>query len=170
MVYARPDICPGEWDTLTPLEFWHTNGSPNLGLTTRLYNNQQQNNRTCKIVDFAVLADHRVKLKENEKKDKYLELAREWKKLWNMKVTIIPIVIGALSTINKRLVQGLEDLEIRGPVETIKTIIEIGQNTEKSPGDLRKLAVTQTPVRDHQLTLMWKSHDNNNSNNAKLGY
>ena len=93
-------------------------------------------------------------MKENEKKDKYLELAREWKKLWNMKVTIIPIVIGALSTINKRLVQGLEDLEIRGPVETIKTIIEIVQNTEKSPGDLRKLAVTQTPVRDHQLTLM----------------
>ena len=32
--------------------------------------------RTCKIVDFAVPADHSVKLKENEKKDKYLDLAR----------------------------------------------------------------------------------------------
>ena len=29
-------------------------------------------------------------------------------------------------------------------------IIENGQNTEKSPGDLRRLAVTQTPVKDHQ--------------------
>ena len=29
-----------------------------------------------KIVDFAVLADHRVKLKENEKKDIYLDLIR----------------------------------------------------------------------------------------------
>ena len=47
--------------------------------------------RTCRIVDFAVLADHRVKLKECKKKDKYLELPRESKKLWNMKVTIIPI-------------------------------------------------------------------------------
>ena len=28
-------------------------------------------------------------------------------------------------------------------------IIEIGQNTEKSPGDLRKLPVTQTPVKDY---------------------
>ena len=36
--------------------------------------------RTCRIVDFAVLADHRVKLKESEKKDKYLDLARELKK------------------------------------------------------------------------------------------
>ena len=34
-----------------------------------------------KIVDFAVLVDHRVKLKESEKKDKYLDLARELKKL-----------------------------------------------------------------------------------------
>ncbi len=30
------------------------------------------------------------------------------------------------------------------------SIIKIGQNTEKSPGDLRRLAVTQTPIiTDH---------------------
>ena len=54
--------------------------------------------RICKIVDFAVPADHRIKLKECEKKDKYLDFARELKKLWNMTVTIIPIVIGAFGT------------------------------------------------------------------------
>ena len=36
--------------------------------------------RNCKIVDFAVSADHSIKLKECEKKDKYLDLARELKK------------------------------------------------------------------------------------------
>ena len=36
-------------------------------------------------------------------------------------------------------------------------IIENGQNTEKSPGDLRKLDVIQTPLKDYQLTLMWKT-------------
>ena len=51
---------------------------------------------TCRIVDFADPPDHRVKLKENEKKDKYLDLARELKKLWNIKVTVISVVIGAL--------------------------------------------------------------------------
>ena len=55
--------------------------------------------RTCKIVDFAVPADHRIKLKECEKKDKYLDLARELKKLWDMQMTIIPIVIGAFGTV-----------------------------------------------------------------------
>ena len=76
---------------------------------------------TCRIVDFAVPADHRVKFKECEKRNKYLDLARKLKKLWNMKVTIIPIVIDALGTVTKGLVQGLEDLEIMGRVETVQT-------------------------------------------------
>ena len=75
--------------------------------------------RTCKIVDFAVPADHRVKLKESEKKDKYLDLTRELKKLWNMKVTFIPIIIGTLDTITNELIKRLEGLEIKGRVETI---------------------------------------------------
>ena len=63
----------------------------------------------------------RIKLKECEKRGKYLDLAGELKKLWNMKVTIIPIVIGAFDTVTKGLLMGLEDLEIGGRVESIKT-------------------------------------------------
>ena len=72
-------------------------------------------------MEFAIPTDHRVKLKENEKKDKYLDLIRELKKLWKMKVTFIPIVIGVLCTAAKGLIKGLEDLEIRERVETIQT-------------------------------------------------
>ena len=72
-----------------------------------------------------------------------------------MKVTIILIVIGAFSTVTKELLKGLEDFEIRGRGDHPNYyFIENGLNTEKSPGDLRKLGVTQTPVKDHQLTLM----------------
>ena len=35
--------------------------------------------KTCRIVDSAVSADHKVKIKENEKRDKYVDLAREVK-------------------------------------------------------------------------------------------
>ena len=73
------------------------------------------------IINFAVPADHRIKLKECEKKDKYLHLARELKKLWNMQVTIIPAIIGAFGTVTKGLLKGLEDLKVGGRVETIKT-------------------------------------------------
>ena len=82
--------------------------------------------RICKIVDFAVPADHRINLKESEKKDKYLDLAREIKKQLNMKVTIVPIVIGALGTITKGLLKSLEDLEVGGRVETIQTTALLG--------------------------------------------
>ena len=97
-------------------------------------------------MDLAVSADYRVKLKGNEERDKYLDLYRELKKLWNMKVMLIPIVIGVLRTILKGLIKRWENLEIRAQVE-------IGQNTE----DSWRFAVTQTPMKDHQLTLVWKA-------------
>ena len=37
-----------------------------------------------------------------------------------MIVTIVPILIGALGTITKGLLKGLEDLEVGGRVETIQ--------------------------------------------------
>ena len=43
-------------------------------------------------------------------------------------------------------------------------MFEIGRNTEKSPGDLWKLVVTETSLKDHELTLVWgtcKTYNNN---------
>ena len=57
-----------------------------------------------------------------------------------MKVTFIPIVIGAFGTVTKALSKGLEDLEIRDYPNYY--IFENGQNTEKGPGDSRRLTVT----------------------------
>ena len=57
-----------------------------------------------------------------------------------MKVTIVPIVIGALGTITKGLLKGLEDLDVGGRVETIQTTALL--RTDTSPEDLRRLAVT----------------------------
>ena len=73
------------------------------------------------MVDFKVPTDHRIKLKECEKKDNYLDLARELKKLKNINVTIISIVISAFGTTSRGLLKGLEDLEIGSRVETTQT-------------------------------------------------
>ena len=78
------------------------------------------NKKTCRIVDFTVPADQRVKLENSEKRKKYLKFVWELKKVCNVKATVIPIVIGVLYTFSKELVQGLEDLEIRGRVMTIQ--------------------------------------------------
>ena len=87
---------------------------------------------------------------DSEKKDKYLDLARELKKLWNMKVTIAPIVIGAFGTITKGLLKGLEDLEVGGRVETIQMTALL-----RTARILRRVLETWGDLLS--LKLMWKT-------------
>ena len=131
---------------------WYTNRSPDIGQKTRLYNNQQQKEKKkiCKIVEFAIPADNRIKLKECEKRDKYPDLGRELKKLWNMKVTIISIVIGPFGTVTKGLLKGLEDLEVGGRVETIQTTVLL-----KTARILRRVLETWGDLLS--LNLQWKT-------------
>ena len=48
--------------------------------------------------------------------------------------------------------------------------VEICQNTEKSPGDMWRLAITRIRVKDHQLMLVLKTckEYNDNDNNNQL--
>ena len=82
---------------------------------------------------------------------------------------MILIVIGMFGIVTKELVQALENLEIRRtPGDHLNySIVEIDQNTTKSPGDLKRLAATQTSVENYQLTLVWKTLKwVNNTNNS----
>ena len=62
-----------------------------------------------------------------------------------MKVTVIPIVTGTLGTVTKGLLQGIEDLEIRGRVETIQTIALL-----RSARILRRLLETCCHSKSHK--------------------
>ena len=73
-------------------------------------------------MNFAVPMNHSVKKKESEKIDKDVDLAREHKKTHrNMRLTVIPVVFGALRTIPKDLARKLKELEIGGRIGTIRT-------------------------------------------------
>ena len=112
--------------------------------------------RIYRKADFAIPGDRRVKIKEIEKRDKYLDLAKKLKKTKKNKKktgkhesTGDKIVIGALWTVPK----GFESGEGTGRIGNRRKnrnypsyrIVKIGQITEKSPGDLRRLVVTQIP-------------------------
>ena len=53
-------------------------------------------------MDFAILVNHRVKRKENEKRCEYFDICQKTKKI--IKVMVIPIVLGALGAILKTLI------------------------------------------------------------------
>ena len=50
--------------------------------------------RTCKIIDFAVPGDMRIEEKQKEKTEKDQDIRRELQKIWNVRVKIIPLVVG----------------------------------------------------------------------------
>ena len=54
-------------------------------------------------MDFAVPADHRMKIKESDKINKYLDLARELKKLRYMRVKVIPTLCSSLESVPQSL-------------------------------------------------------------------
>ena len=95
-------------------------------------------------MDFVIPTDHGLKTNENEKRNKYLDVTRQLRKLWNIWVTVIPIGNDVLGTASKGSVTSLEELEIGRRFETVQIIelLRSARNSRKSPGDPRTLAVT----------------------------
>ena len=80
--------------------------------------------RICKIIDFAVPADSKIEEKEKDKIEKYQDLGRELQKIWNVKVKIIPLVVGSLGAIPKQFGNRLKQIGITtGTAQVQKTVL-----------------------------------------------
>ena len=80
-----------------------------------------------------------------------------------MKATSIPIEIGAFGTVTKGT-GGLGSWRPSGDHPN-DSIIENGQNTEKSPGDLLSLKITERPSANTDVKNPKGVNNNNNNNN-----
>ena len=73
----------------------------------------EKKSKKALIIDIASSIDHNAGEKENEKVDKYQDLKRVIMKLWNLKgVDVIPVVVGALGSVSKKIGQYLEQIGI----------------------------------------------------------
>ena len=59
--------------------------------------------KTCTLVDVATPADRNVVQKEAKKKLKYKSLCIEMQRMWNLKCTIVPVIIGATGIVTRSL-------------------------------------------------------------------
>ena len=146
MLYTQIRICPGEWDAQHSLVFWDKDHllsarRPDLVMINQNQKQKQKKNpkRTIRIMDFAVRADHSVKTKLNKKRARSFIFARELKKQWRMKVTLIQITNGTLGTVTISFVRGAERVDIQRTSRDHPnySIAEIDQKTEKSLGHTR---------------------------------
>ena len=154
MVYAQPSICPSKWHALTPMGLWHTHGSPNLSQKTRTNNNQQQKNE--KLQNYGLCSpgwpQNKTERMWKERPCSGIEKTKEHEgdnytnRNWCFWYS------------NKRIIRGTGGIEgWKTSEDHPNNCIMKCQNSENSPGYLRRLTVTQTSVKNYQLKLMWKT-------------
>ena len=83
-------------------------------------------NSTCKLIDMSFPSDRNIALREIEKKSKYKDLELEIQRMWQMKTEVIPVVVGALGTIKKGMVENIKRVSERANVTDTQTISMLG--------------------------------------------
>ena len=87
----------------------------------------EKEEKKCLIVDIAILDDKNVGVKEEEKIQKYDKLKWEIKELWSMKrVDVVPVVIGALGTVSKKLEKWIDRIGIKLNIEHLQKTSILG--------------------------------------------
>jgi hypothetical protein len=82
--------------------------------------------KTCTLIDVAIPADRNVVQKEAEKKLKHNSLGIEIQRMWNLKCTIIPVVIGATGIVTKSIRKNLEAIPGKHSIDSIQKTAILG--------------------------------------------
>ena len=85
-----------------------------------------RNNRKWWLVDFSVPYDPNVARKEQEKIEKYKDLAAEVARMHKVSVEVVPIVVGSLGVVTKDLTRWLKKIGVDDDVGGLQTSAVIG--------------------------------------------
>ena len=78
------------------------------------------------IDDVAILAERNVVQKEAEKKLKYKSLCIEIQRMWNLKRTILRVIIGAIGIVTRSLRKNLETVSGKHSIDSLQTTAILG--------------------------------------------
>ena len=84
---------------------------------------KDKRNSTCLLIDMSVPTDKNVSAKVFEKLSKYKDLEIEIEKMWQLKTTIIPVVVGALGLIKKGTIDYLKKIPGEPSLSEIQKIV-----------------------------------------------
>ena len=91
------------------------------------------------VIDVAIPSDSNIRKKEHEKLEKYQGLKEQLEKMWGMKVTVVPVVVGALGAVTPKLDAWLQEIpgttsEISVQKSALLGTAKILRRTLKLPG------------------------------------
>jgi len=82
--------------------------------------------KTCTLIDVAIPADRNVVQKEAEKKLKYKGLFVEIQRMWNLKFTIVAVIIGATGIVTRSLRKILETVPGKHSIDSLQKTAILG--------------------------------------------
>ena len=98
---------------------------------------QEKKSDRSQIIDVAIPSDYNVQKKATDKMSKYVDLQTEWQRLWNKKVEVIPVIIGATGIVDKNIkkyvgripgchnIYSLQRLAILGTAHILRKVLSI---------------------------------------------
>ena len=87
---------------------------------------KDKKSKTCILVDMSVPSDNNISIKTTEKLSKYKDLEIEIEKMWNMKTTTVPVIIGALGMIKTGIETYIEKLPGNFDISTLQKTVLLG--------------------------------------------
>jgi hypothetical protein len=78
------------------------------------------------LIDMATSVDRNFMQKEAEKKLKYKSLGIEIQRMWNLKCTVIPVIIGATGIVTKTLRKNLEAIPGKHSIDSLQQTAVLG--------------------------------------------
>jgi len=81
--------------------------------------------KRCTLIDVAIPADRNVVQKEAEKL-KYKSLCIEIQRMWNLKCTIIPVILGANGIVTRSLRKNLETVAGKHSIDSLQKTAILG--------------------------------------------
>ena len=82
--------------------------------------------KTCTLIDVAIPTDRNVVQKEVENKLKYESLCTEIQQMWNLKCTIIPIIIGATGIVTRSLRKNFDAVPGKHSIDSLQKTALLG--------------------------------------------
>jgi hypothetical protein len=82
--------------------------------------------KTCTLIDVAIPADRNVVKKESEKNLKHKSLHVEIQRMWNLKCTVIPVIIGATGIVTRSFRKHLEAVPGKHSIDSLQKTAVLG--------------------------------------------
>ena len=97
----------------------HTEREVTANRPDRMIKNKKE--KTCTLIDLVIpAADRNVVQKEAEKKLQYKNLCIEIQRMWNLKCTIVPVIIGATGIVTRSLKKNLETVPGKHSIDSLQ--------------------------------------------------